>query len=413
MRTRTLRIVTIALSISRTYNSFQAVDAGATIKWQQAGKLVGNSDNTGKAVDNTTTVPPANAHAVTDGLMQVEVQKHWAGGAKAKTGRGASGSDSEKFEPGLAAKVMATPTAGGAAKDTPPVSPELRAHSSYSVGDLLYREEQVLSGAGETWSGTKERAKEAAHNWPITGLELVSGVAIGSLMVLASRNPALALPIKILNRSMLTVAAADLVGKVAIPSVDALVHPERTEADKHAVGRNLGAAVFDYSMAAVAGGAGSRAAAPLIERTQFGSMIQGYDYLKTPGGAEMRIFKSGNALISKNGMRTFQTAPDLDAITQPGGSGIVGDNDLLRRTYNESTPANATAWRSGKEVTESAGKFGTWFETFAGALASEITERTADIGIGLIEHEYLVKQLDGGVPDDLNPEKQKPGSDKK
>ncbi len=321
--------------------------------------------------------------------MQDEVQRHW--GAK-----GSAPLD-EIMEPGYAAKLMSSPSNEAALVS----AAELKGHSTYSLGDMLYREEQVLSGASETWTGAKERANEAARDWPLTGVEVVSGVALGSLMVLASRNPALAVPIRVLNKTMMTVAAADLVGKVAIPSVDALVHPENTEADKHAVGRNLGSAVFDYSMAIAAGSLGVRATTPLIERTQIGSMVQGYDYFKTPGGAELRVFKSGNAVISKNGMRTFKAAagPDLDAMSQPGGSGIVGNNDLLRQTFNEA-PRDPHAWKEGKEVSESAGKWGTWFETVAGALASEITERTVDVGFGLIEHEYLVKQLGGSRPED-------------
>jgi hypothetical protein len=201
---------------------------------------------------------------------------------------------------------------------------------------------------------------------------------------------------------MMTVAALDLAGRVAVPSVDALVHPEHATDDRQALGHNLGAAVFDYGMAAISGGAGSRAAAPLVERTRFGSLIQGYDFLKTPGGAEVRVFKNGDALISRNGARVYRPVEqELDPLSllNQNPRGIVGNNDLLRSTFNEGPkapegPASANQWRSGKEIMESAGKFNKWFETVAGALA----ERTVDIGFGLLAHDYLTGEVDASKP---------------
>jgi hypothetical protein len=271
------------------------------------------------------------------------------------------------------------------------------AHSSYSLSDMLYRETHVLGGVKEIMQGAKARTAEAIHDWPLTAVEVASGIAIGSALVLASRNPALATSMRVLNRTMLGIAAVDLTSRVAIPSYDALVHPENLEADRHDLGNRLGAAAVDYSMAAVAGGIGSRSLTPLIERIPLGSKLSGYDFLKTPDGAEVRLFKSGNALITKHGVKVFRNADinfdDLDPTAIPKRS-IVGNNEQLKKTF-EDAQNHPNKWREGKDVTESAGKFGTWFETLTGALASEVVERSADIGIGLLEHDYLVKTLEG------------------
>jgi hypothetical protein len=276
-------------------------------------------------------------------------------------------------------------------------------HNSYSLSDLMYREKRVLSGVKEIGHGAKARAEEAIHDWPLTAVELASGVAIGSALVLASRNPALATSMRILNKTMLGIAAADLTSRVAIPSYDALVHPQNLEADRHDLGNRLGAAAVDYTIAAVAGGIGSRSVTPLIERTPLGSMVSGYDFFKMPGGAEVRVFKSGNALITRGGVKAFRTSTmdfdDLDP-TATAKKGIVGNNDQLRRAF-EDAEKHPDNWREGKDITESAGKFGTWFETMTGALASEVVERTVDIGIGLVEHDYLKKTLESpGSNDD-------------
>jgi hypothetical protein len=110
-----------------------------------------------------------------------------------------------------------------------------------------------------------------------------------------------------------------------------------------------------------------------------------------PSGAEVRVFKSGNALISRNGVKVFRTSgmdfDDLDP-TALGKKGIVGNNDQLRRTFQDAE-THPNKWREGKDIEESAGKFGTWFETMTGALASEVVERSVDVGIGLLEHDYL------------------------
>jgi hypothetical protein len=269
-------------------------------------------------------------------------------------------------------------------------------HSSYNFSDLLYRETHVLGGVKEIMQGIKARASEAVHDWPLTAIEIASGVVIGSGLVLASRNPALATSMKILNRTMLAIAGVDLTSRIAIPSYDALVHPAHLEADRHDLGNRLGAAVVDYGVAAVAGGVGSRAIAPLIERSPLGPMVSGYDFFKMPSGAEIRVFKSGNSLITKNGVRAFRISDmdfdQLDPTAAP--KGIMGNNDLLRQTFADAEN-HPNKWREGKDITESAGKFGTWFESLTGALASEVVERTVDVGIGLLEHDYLVKTLEG------------------
>jgi hypothetical protein len=280
-----------------------------------------------------------------------------------------------------------------------------KAPGMYSISALIDREGQVLEGVSQIGTGIKDRAAEASDHLALTAFELGTGALIGSALVLASRNPALGTTMRILNRSMLGIAGIDLTSRFAIPSFDALMHPENIDKDKTDLGSRLGAAVVDYSMAAFAGGIGSRSITPLIERSAIGSKISGYDFFKMPSGAELRVFKSGNALISRKGVRVFRDASgsdmdfdQLDPTAEPR-RGIVGNNDLLQQTFDEAKN-HLHKWREGKEIVESASNFGSWFESLTGALASEVVERSVDVGIGLIEHDYLVKTIDGsGEPD--------------
>ena len=327
------------------------------------------------------------------------------------------------------AVMMARPASSLMAQEPqsePNASGEKNGQNSYSLSSMWQREKYVLSGASETADGMKTSAEEAAKNWPLTALEIGGGLVIGTAMVLASRNPELAVPVRVINRTMMAIAGGDLVGRVAVPSYEALKHPELAEQERHLVGQNLGDAVFNYGVAAIAGGFGARVSANMAERTAIGSKIGGYEYIRTPGGTELRMFNSGNALVTKNGKRVFeQAAGNIDEMLNPvhaAGDGataggvaesgvgtelhlrndktIVGDNDKLRETFGE--PRKLPNWREGKDVAESAGKFDHWYEAVASALATEFTERAADIGIGLIEHDYLKGRV---LPESNTPEK--------
>jgi hypothetical protein len=368
-----VRIVTIARKISGIYNPETSSNRGR--------KSLAAADNQVNATALTESIGEKIGYLKAQPVGNLQAEGYELSKIKSPVG--------------VKPEDLTTPLKASAVSDS---SSE---HNSYSLSDLLYRETHVLGGVKEIVQGAKNRAAEAIHDWPLTAVELASGVAIGSALVLASRNPALAASMRILNRTMLGFAAADLTSRVAIPSYDALVHPQNLEADRHDLGNRLGAAVVDYGMAAVAGGIGSRAVTPLIERTGVGSMVAGYDFFKMPSGAEVRVFKSGNALISRNGVKVFRTSgmdfDDLDP-TALGKKGIVGNNDQLRRTFQDAE-THPNKWREGKDIEESAGKFGTWFETMTGALASEVVERSVDVGIGLLEHDYLKKTLETPTSD--------------
>lgn len=384
LESKLMRIVTIALRICELYNPKRP--------WGQV--TVASGENSislnalGSKSESTGKQPPPDSlkHDAILGEVQHQNQRKAVDRHRMPA----------NFDPtGLAVdtSVLKVPEPASAEASSDAVS---KGHDTYSLSDILHREGYVLSGAKETGAGIKTAAHEAAKNWPLTAVEVAGGLVIGSAMVLASRNPELAVPVRVINRTMMAVAGADLASRVAVPSYNAIVHPALADTERAMVGKNLGDAVFNYGMAVVAGGFGSRFSASLLERTALGAKIQGYEYLRTPGGAELRLFNSGNALVTRNGKRVFeQAASNLDEQLNPVGHAdstpdktIVGDNDKLRETFGES-PKVLPNWRAGKDIAESAGKFDDWYETITSALATEFTERTADIGIGLIEHAYI------------------------
>jgi hypothetical protein len=363
----------------------------------------------------TQSGPPSEKHdGIAGEVQEQQIRRKELGGYKTPA----------DFHPTAMAHPVGGLMAPDAQSESPKADGDSGSHASYSLSDIWQREKYVLSGASETGAGITSSAKEAAKNWPMTALEVGGGLVIGTAMVLASRNPELAVPVRVINRTMMVIAAGDLASRVAVPSYQAVAHPELAEQERHLVGQNLGDAVFNYGMAVVAGGFGSRFSTDLVERTAIGSKIGGYEYIRTPGGSELRMFKSGNALVTRNGQRVFeQAASHLDEQLNPvryagsdataagaaesGASGgasngvdntIVGDNDKLRETFGDG-PKKLPNWREGKDVAESAGKFDQWYESITSALATEFTERAADVGIGLLEHDYLKARLQPSTPD--------------
>jgi|GEM_PF-4378862 len=151
--------------------------------------------------------------------------------------------------------------------------------TDYSSDDRLRAEGSLLASIpSHIGTGIVESAKDAWEHKGRTSFETVSGLALGSVFCLLSKNPRpiITAATTWAGRAFLGVAALDLGGRFARPMADTWQHPERLEQDKKVLGYNLGDAVVNYSLAVAGGIAGAKLGESYLAKTKMGTILQGY-----------------------------------------------------------------------------------------------------------------------------------------
>jgi hypothetical protein len=127
-------------------------------------------------------------------------------------------------------------------------------------------------------AGVVESARDAWEHAGRSAFEIGSGVALGAAFTLLTKNPnpLVSAAMTWTGRGLVAVAAGDLGSRFATPMADVWANPGRLEANKSVLGRNVGDAVFNYSLAVGGGVAGARIGEKYLATTKLGTVLQGF-----------------------------------------------------------------------------------------------------------------------------------------
>ncbi|MBS1997497.1 MAG: hypothetical protein JSS86_14350 [Cyanobacteria bacterium SZAS LIN-2] len=151
--------------------------------------------------------------------------------------------------------------------------------TGYSTSDRWRAEGSLLASLpSHIGPGIMESVRDAWANKGRTAFETVSGLALGSVFCLLSKNPRpiISAATTWAGRAFLGIAALDMGGRFARPMSDTWAHPENLELDKKVLGHNIGDAVVNYGLAVGGGIAGARLGENYLATTKLGTILQGY-----------------------------------------------------------------------------------------------------------------------------------------
>lgn len=149
---------------------------------------------------------------------------------------------------------------------------------SETIVDKLSREKDLLSSVpSHVPEGIKDAIDDAWQHKERTAIEVVSAVALGTVLTLASRNPNAIVQkgLHLAGVSFVGFAGVDLANRIYAPMADTWQNPANLEKNKKWLGDNIGDAVVNYGMAIAAGGLGAHFAEHRLAGTRFGEILSG------------------------------------------------------------------------------------------------------------------------------------------